>query len=574
MNNYYLICFLLTQILTGVYLFVWRKNYDSHITLVFVLIPLITFSHLQLAQATTLESALNAYKYTVIGGCFLQMIFMFTTFSLCRIHLNRWLKLFFMLISTLVFLSALTIGEKDWYYKNAYLEQDGSSYVLVKEYGVMHSAFYILVCVYFIMSLGSIIYAFLRKNQISRKILMLLFLPELVCMLSFFGGRMVFPQIELLPAAYVFVQMMYLAIVYRISLYDVIETAVETMAESGSAGFVTFDLNRCYLGSNETAKEILPELNDLTVDFSLRRNRTLWELISPWLDAFESHPEKSPENKFHYEKDDKIYSFNIEWLSGGKHKRGYQIFIEDDTTDQAYIKLLDGYNSDLKTEVEAKTANLVEMHNNLVLSMATMIESRDNSTGGHIRRTSEGVRLLINAMKSMPQPPDGYPMNEEFCRNLIKAAPMHDLGKIAVDDKILRKPGKFTDEEYAEMQKHPAEGAKILKKVLREVDDEDFVRIAVNIANFHHEHFDGTGYPDHRAGEEIPVEARIMALADVFDALVSKRCYKEAYSYDKAFAIMEQSLGTLFDPVLGRVFLDCREELAALYREMEQDTGM
>ena len=124
------------------------------------------------------------------------------------------------------------------------------------------------------------------------------------------------------------------------------------------------------------------------------------------------------------------------------------------------------------------------------------------------------------------------------------------------------------------MQKHPAEGAKILKKVLREVDDEDFVRIAVNIANFHHEHFDGTGYPEHRAGENIPVEARIMALADVFDALVSKRCYKEAYSYDKAFAIMEQSLGTLFDPVLGRVFLGCREELAALYQEMEQETGM
>ena len=305
------------MILTGVYLFVWKKNFDPHITLVFVLIPLITFSHLQLAQATTLESALNAYKYTVIGGCFLQMIFMFTTFSLCRIHLNRWLKLLFMLVSTLVFLSALTIGKKDWYYKNAYLEQNGSSYVLVKEYGVMHSVFYILVCVYFIMSLGAIIYAFLRKNQISRKILVLLFLPELVCMLSFFGGRRAFSQIELLPAAYIFVQMMYLAIVYRISLYDVTETAVETMAESGSAGFVTFDLDRCYLGSNETAKEILPELNDLTVDLSLRNNQALWDLISPWLDAFESHPENSAENKFHYEKNDKIYSCSIEWLSGG-----------------------------------------------------------------------------------------------------------------------------------------------------------------------------------------------------------------------------------------------------------------
>ena len=568
-TSYYLICFLASMILTGIYLFVWKKNFDPHITLVFVLIPLITFSHLQLAQATTLESALNAYKYTVIGGCFLQMIFMFTTFSLCRIHLNRWLKLFFMLISTLVFLSALTIGKKDWYYKNAYLEQNGSSYVLVKEYGVMHSVFYILVCVYFIMSLGAIIYAFLRKNQISRKILVLLFLPELVCMLSFFGGRRAFSQIELLPAAYIFVQMMYLAIVYRISLYDVTETAVETMAESGSAGFVTFDLDRCYLGSNETAKEIFPELNDLTVDLSLRNNQKLWELFSPRLDAFESHPENSAENQFHYEKDDKIYSCSIEWLSGGKHKRGYQIFIEDDTTDQAYIKLLDGYNSDLKTEVEAKTANLVEMHNNLVLSMATMIESRDNSTGGHIRRTSEGVRLLINAMKSLPEPPEGYPMNEEFCRNLIKAAPMHDLGKIAVDDDILRKPGRFTPEEFEIMKTHAAEGARIVHEILKATDDRSFHVIAENVAHYHHERWDGSGYPDKLKGEKIPPEARIMAIADVYDALVSKRVYKDSMSFEKANNIIMEGMGSQFDPALEPVYLAAKPELEAYYEESE-----
>ena len=557
------------MILTGVYLFVWKKNFDPHITLVFVLIPLITFSHLQLAQATTLESALNAYNYTVIGGCFLQMIFMFTTFSLCRIHLNRWLKLFFMLISTLVFLSALTIGKKDWYYKNAYLEQNGSSYVLVKEYGVMHSVFYILVCVYFIMSLGAIIYAFLRKNQISRKILVLLFLPELVCMLSCFGGRRAFSQIELLPAAYIFVQMMYLAIVYRISLYDVTETAIETMAESGSAGFVTFDLDRCYLGSNETAKEIFPELNDLTVDLSLRNNQKLWELFSPRLDAFESHPENSAENQFHYEKDDKIYSCSIEWLSGGKHKRGYQIFIEDDTTDQAYIKLLDGYNSDLKTEVEAKTANLVEMHNSLVLSMATMIESRDNSTGGHIRRTSEGVRLLINAMKSLPEPPEGYPMNEEFCRNLIKAAPMHDLGKIAVDDDILRKPGRFTPEEFEIMKTHAAEGARIVHEILKATDDRSFHVIAENVAHYHHERWDGSGYPDKLKGEKIPPEARIMAIADVYDALVSKRVYKDSMSFEKANNIIMEGMGSQFDPALEPVYLAAKPELEAYYEESE-----
>ena len=137
---------------------------------------------------------------------------------------------------------------------------------------------------------------------------------------------------------------------------------------------------------------------------------------------------------------------------------------------------------------------------------------------------------------------------------------MHDLGKIAVDDVILRKPGRFTDEEYAQMKKHPAEGMKVLKKVLNEVDDTDFKQIAYNIANYHHVRYDGKGYPNGCAGEDIPVEARIMALADVFDALVSKRCYKEAFGFDKAFSIIEEGLGTQFDPVLGAAFLECRDE--------------
>ena len=142
---------------------------------------------------------------------------------------------------------------------------------------------------------------------------------------------------------------------------------------------------------------------------------------------------------------------------------------------------------------------------------------------------------------------------------------MHDLGKIAVPDAILQKPGKFTDEEYEKMKSHSAQGAKIVEEVLSEVDDLEFKKIAINVAHYHHEKWDGSGYPDHLHNEEIPLEARIMALADVFDALVSKRCYKESFSYDKAFQIIEESLGTHFDPVLGQKFIDCRPKLEKLY---------
>ena len=127
---------------------------------------------------------------------------------------------------------------------------------------------------------------------------------------------------------------------------------------------------------------------------------------------------------------------------------------------------------------------------------------------------------------------------------------MHDLGKIAIDDSILRKPGRFTPEEFEVMKTHSAEGARIVSDILKDTDDEEFRKIAVNVAHYHHERVDGSGYPDGLKGDEIPLEARIMAIADVYDALVSKRVYKESYSFEKADRIIIEGMGTQFDPSL------------------------
>ena len=159
-------------------------------------------------------------------------------------------------------------------------------------------------------------------------------------------------------------------------------------------------------------------------------------------------------------------------------------------------------------------------------------------------------------------------LSEKFCNDIIKAAPMHDLGKIAVPDAILQKPGKFTDEEYEKMKMHSAEGARIVGEVLKEVDDEYFKKLAINVAHYHHEKWNGQGYPEKLAGEQIPFEARVMALADVFDALVSKRCYKDSFSYEKAFEIISQSGGSHFDPELTKEFIKCRNELEDLYNRL------
>ena len=219
------------------------------------------------------------------------------------------------------------------------------------------------------------------------------------------------------------------------------------------------------------------------------------------------------------------------------------------------------YSEELEKEVIAKTQKIVNLHNQLIIGMATMVESRDNSTGGHIRRTSTGVKILTETIRE-----DGLlKLSDSFCEKLIKAAPMHDLGKISVDDAILRKPGRFTSEEYEKMKTHSAEGARIVREILKETDDEEFRKIAENVAHYHHERFDGSGYPDKLKGDEIPLEARIMAIADVYDALVSKRVYKEKYSFDEANQIILDGMGTQFDPALRKYYEKARPKLEAYY---------
>ena len=146
---------------------------------------------------------------------------------------------------------------------------------------------------------------------------------------------------------------------------------------------------------------------------------------------------------------------------------------------------------------------------------------------------------------------------------------MHDLGKIAVDDAILRKPGRFTPEEFEKMKSHAAEGAKIVHEILDGTDDIRFHIIAENVAHYHHERWDGSGYPDGLSGEQIPIEARIMAIADVYDALVSKRVYKEKMSFEQADSIILDGMGKHFDKSLEPFYISARPKLEEYYSSLE-----
>jgi len=472
-------------------------------------------------------------------------------------------------LCSVLYASTLTIGHWNQFYKKYSFEMVGNRPVLIKEYGWMHTAFYAVVIVFFASGLVSVGYSWLKKRQVPRTIIYLLFLPDAICILSFFGGRKITGQIDLLPIGYVLAQFIFLMIAYRLNLYDVSETAIDSMVRERSIGYISFDFKCRYLGSNEVARKLVPELNNLAVDEILGYKPTERK-VRHFLDGFQKNPEN---NLFAYTlhdeggnpENDKIYNVNVNYLYEGNRRRGYLITFTDDTQNRKYISLLDSYNEKLKAEVEKKTKHIVEMHDNLIMSLAMMVESRDNSTGGHIKRTSEGVRILVEEIKK-----EGVlSLSPEFCEDVIKAAPMHDLGKIAVDDKVLRKPGKFTDEEYAIMKHHAAEGARVIHGILEHTDDESFKEVAENVAHYHHERWDGSGYPEKLAGEQIPIEARIMAVADVYDALVSKRVYKEAFDFAKADAIIMEGMGTQFDPSLKTVYEKARPRLENYYKTQQ-----
>ena len=223
-----------------------------------------------------------------------------------------------------------------------------------------------------------------------------------------------------------------------------------------------------------------------------------------------------------------------------------------------YIYYNDLVQQDIQAELSYNQAKITSIQEHIISELANLIERRDIETGEHVARTRSYVKILSEAARAEGVYADV--IDDAYIRKMRELAPMHDIGKIVVSDSILRKPGPLTKDEYEEMKKHAAAGAAIVREILDGITDEEHIRFAQDIANYHHERWDGSGYPEGLSGEDIPLSARIMAIADVYDALTSERCYKEAVTPEAAFDEISSESGTHFDPRLTEVFLKHREE--------------
>ena len=208
---------------------------------------------------------------------------------------------------------------------------------------------------------------------------------------------------------------------------------------------------------------------------------------------------------------------------------------------------------------------LEHYHNEMVMGFATMVENKDDNTGGHIRRSSAYATLIAENLRKNKKYKNM--ITKDYLSNLAQSAPMHDIGKIGIPDAILQKPGKLTKDEFEKMKEHPVIGGKIIKNTFGHLFNGEYENMAYQVAMYHHEKWNGRGYPEGIAGEEIPLCARIMAVADVFDAVSAKRCYRDAMPLEECYKIIENGRDEDFDPDIVDAFMIDREKVEKIYVE-------
>ena len=217
------------------------------------------------------------------------------------------------------------------------------------------------------------------------------------------------------------------------------------------------------------------------------------------------------------------------------------------------------------TNLQQRSEQLQRLQNSIVFVLADMVENRDEGTGGHVERTAAYIKILIDSM--LERGINAEELAEMDVDLLASSARLHDVGKIAISDTILNKPGKLTDEEFAKMKTHTTEGLRIIDQIVsRTGEDEIFLSNAKMFAGYHHERWDGNGYPYGINGAEIPLQGRIMAFVDVYDALISERPYKKPFTHEEAMNIIVEGSGKQFDPVITNVMLEVQDKL----REVKQ----
>lgn len=498
-------------------------------------------------QSTTVEASILAYKLMYFGACNLHFVILLFFIRYYQLKAPRFLLQILGFFCAILTIFALTMDKHQLFYKSYYFAYENGVPVLIKQYGVFHSLYIFLEIGISIVLIAIVIYQSTKHTEKEKwEDLFLLGVPVMPSALHIF---MLFSptKIDLISIGILFSEILLVILIYKLKIYDINDTARQLIIDSLEDAIVVVDKIYRYKGSNEQAVKLFHELLKAPPDMKLEQvSDRLFQML------------KSKDTKL-VTINDKKYKPNVKIIKKENQIKGYVIWCLDVTDNENQKKLIANYQKNLEAEVAQKTVKLEEIQEQIIISFANIVESRDTVTGEHVKRTSIYVRKIAEEL--LKEKKYKELVNDRFIKYMNIVAPLHDIGKITVSDSILNKPYKLSEDEFNQMKKHAEKGGKILRDALAMIDDIEYFNMAYDVAVYHHEKWNGEGYPEGLSGNQIPLSARIMAIADVFDALTSSRIYKAAYSYEKSFKIIQEESGRHFDPVLVDLFLKIRPEI-------------
>lgn len=477
----------------------------------------------------SMEQALMAVKIIYVGKPVIIFSMLFFVMGYCKVNMSNIMKTILILIHTGISCLVLFCEKNTLYYNKIEFVDEGLFPHLKLGHGIVYKLFALLMVAYFVAIFVVAIRRFrTSNNKYIKKNSAVLILVDLICCTGYglFLLRVTNGYDTTLPSLLISTFLMSYCL-SNYSMLDMVATAKDYAMNQFNDGIVLLDYDDDIVYENNLARNIKHKLgcDDIAfVDY-------IEEVIK------DKKIKAIGENAYQFSKD------YVETIKGQKCK----MYLLLDVTDSY------NYTERLENAVNEKTKQVVYMQRTVISSFATMIEARDGITGMHIKNTSNYVAVLVKAL----QQEERYKsiINDEYGQMVMDAAALHDIGKISVPDQVLQKPGKLTPEEYEIIKKHPTEGANIIKLALSNLEKDEYLEIAKDMAYSHHERWDGKGYPKGLKGEEIPLSARIMAIADVYDALRSRRHYKEAFDVEKSCNIIKEGRFTQFDGDLVDVFL-------------------
>lgn len=551
-----------------VILYMAQKNYENidiyYWTLV-ILVPVVVLGYWLKTRVTTVEGAKLCFCFIYIDSTVLLTAVIFNIMRFMGIAVKSWIKLVAYIVGFVHLFTIWLCFDNDLYYKNVTLIDTG----LGTATKMVNGPLKIVHWIYMILVLGIIIalmiMAIVRKGTYSRRTLTLYSLLTGVGILVYIIESILDVDFSNLPALYVTADILIALNYDHAHTHDIACLISEQQKYHGTKGYVAFDLDRNFLSCNSKIYDFVPELKKQIVDENLPPDSELRSIFYSLIDDYR----RDIRNVKKFDHDGRICQCEISEFSIRKDGKvqGYLFDIDDVTEEEKVLQVMKDYNTTLNKEVDIKTESIKNIQEKVVLGLANMVENRDNNTGGHVKRTSDLIKIVVNEAKRQGV----YSISEQYAEDIVRAAPMHDIGKITIENSILCKPGDLTKEEFNIMKTHSVKSGEFVNLILKGVEEKHFVDVAYNVARYHHERWDGRGYPEGLVGEMIPLEARLMAIADVYDALVSQRYYKKAIKYEEAAKIMVEGMGSQFDPNMLSVFLGCRHELEEYYMDIQED---